>query len=166
MGDKRSKSKKLTIHDKNSIREFYKAHMSIKATQVQRWAAQQFGQSAHVTTIRRILKDERTIESYNIKEESAQCGFNNQRPKYPEHDREVANWVRTANSKNACVTGELILRAGQRIATKLNLSGRVSCSNGWLYRLQIRHNLKIYRLHGEAASAKFHNRRKRPVPRS
>ncbi|RHY27848.1 hypothetical protein DYB32_006490 [Aphanomyces invadans] len=129
------------------------AHMPIKATQVQRWATQQFGQSIHVTTIRRILKDERTIDSYNIKEESAKCRFNFQRSKYPEHDREVANWARTANSKNACVTGELILRAGQHIATKLNLSGRVSCSNGWLYRLQIRHNLKMYRLHGEAASA-------------
>ncbi|RHY51880.1 hypothetical protein DYB34_004871 [Aphanomyces astaci] len=153
MQNKRKQSKRLTIHDKNSIREYFKPNMPIKPAQVQRWTAEKFGHAVHITTIRRILKDERTLESYNIKKESAKARFNFQRPRHPELDTEVAAWVRMANTKNACVTGGLIARAGIKIASRLNLNGRVSCSKGWLHRLQIRHNLKMYRLHGEAASA-------------
>ncbi|RHY80077.1 hypothetical protein DYB31_012242 [Aphanomyces astaci] len=73
MQNKRKQSKRLTIHDKNSIREYFKANMPIKPAQVQRWTAEKFGHAVHITTIRRILKDERTLESYNIKKESAKA---------------------------------------------------------------------------------------------
>ncbi|ETV78280.1 hypothetical protein H257_07872 [Aphanomyces astaci] len=85
----------------------------------------------------RILRDKRKIETYNIKEELAKGRYNVQGPKYPELDKQVAEWVVMANAKNACVTGELIARKGLQIATELNLQDQVKCSHGWLYAVDV-----------------------------
>ncbi|ETV90449.1 hypothetical protein H310_14772 [Aphanomyces invadans] len=122
-------------------------------SELQTWASHEFGDNVHITTIRRIIKDERTTISYNIKDESAKTRKNFHRPRFPDLDMEVAQWVAMANEQQAGVTGRLIPRAATRIVSRLNLQGQVKCSNGWLNHMQIRHNLKMHRLHGEAASA-------------
>ncbi|KAH9146846.1 hypothetical protein AeRB84_009328, partial [Aphanomyces euteiches] len=69
---------------------------------------------------------------------------------FAELDRRVSLWIVDANEKNACLTGDMIMRKAQKIAKEMDLHDVVKCSKGWLYRLQIRHNLRMYRLHGEA----------------
>ncbi|RHY93924.1 hypothetical protein DYB35_002354 [Aphanomyces astaci] len=67
----KQQGKRLSIHEKNLIRAYYAFHVPIKTTAVQQWVTEQFGHTLHITTIRRILRDTRKIETNNIQEESA-----------------------------------------------------------------------------------------------
>ncbi|ETV78949.1 hypothetical protein H257_07736 [Aphanomyces astaci] len=67
----KQQGKRLSIHEKNLIRAYYASHVPIKTTAVQQWVTEQFGHTLHITTIRRILRDTRKIETNNIQEKSA-----------------------------------------------------------------------------------------------
>ncbi|RQM26301.1 hypothetical protein B5M09_007817 [Aphanomyces astaci] len=78
----KQQGKRLSIHE-NLIRAYYASHVPIRTTAVQQWVTEQVGHTLHITTIRRILRDKRKIETNNIKEESTKGRYNFQGAKIP-----------------------------------------------------------------------------------
>ncbi|ETV76887.1 hypothetical protein H257_09325 [Aphanomyces astaci] len=89
----------------------------------------------------------------NIDNAAANIRRNIKAPQQPEIDSQLAAWVVNANDKGASITGQVIKRKGQLLERELNLDGSIRFSNGWLHRFQQHNTFKMYRMHGEAASA-------------
>ncbi|KAH9097216.1 hypothetical protein Ae201684P_011937 [Aphanomyces euteiches] len=145
-------SKRLTLQKKDSIRQYYKSMAPQRYTTVIDWTYQQYGIKPHITTIRRILKDNHTCDYANINEAAANKRCYLRMPKFPELGSLVYAWVTRANAQGACITGAVIVRKALQFANELHIDGQVLCSVGWLVNFQRRHNLKMHRLHGEAMS--------------
>ncbi|KAH9103564.1 hypothetical protein LEN26_015263, partial [Aphanomyces euteiches] len=143
---------RLTLLQKQSMRDYHKANQHLTMADVSRWAAEQFNKVPDISNVRRILKDTRDYKTINIDTAKANSRFNMYPPKHIRLDKAMNEWVVNANDKNVAISGELIKHKAQQLAQQLNLQNDMKFSNGWLYRLQQRHNLKMFRLHGEAGS--------------
>jgi len=62
-------------------------------------------------------------------------------------------WISQVMSAGLFLSDLSIKEKGRKFANLFNVpSENIKCSNGWLYKFKYCNNLKIYRLHGEAAS--------------
>ncbi|KAF0683777.1 Aste57867_24161 [Aphanomyces stellatus] len=119
-----SSNKRLTLHQKQLLRDYYLAMKMLC-----RWVLDNFGQQIH-----------------NKKD------ANHREPALPDIEQELSIWIERANSANCSLTGDIIMRKAQQLAKDKNLITLVKFSKGWLYRFQQRRGLQMFRLHGEAAS--------------
>lgn len=75
---------------------------------------------------------------------------------FPEVEKALAAWVIQAEAQKPQIriTEELLKLKARHFACLLGIPMHEfhQCSNGWIYKFKVRHQLKSYRLHGEAAS--------------
>ncbi|CAK4091229.1 unnamed protein product, partial [Aphanomyces euteiches] len=121
-------------------------------TDIRKWVAKTFGMELNITTFRRIVRDTRPCMVANIDADATNNRCNLYKPRHPELDKKLAEWAVAANEKQACITGSVIMAKAKKLAHEMNLTNVGNVSRGWLYGFQRRHNVKMYRLHGESAS--------------
>ncbi|RQM29260.1 hypothetical protein B5M09_011795 [Aphanomyces astaci] len=143
---------RLTLGQKAQIPAHHVAIDNYTFTATCAWVVREFG-SLCICQVSRIVRDGRNHDMANIDNAAANIRRNIKAPQQPEIDSQLAAWVVNANDKGASITGQVIKRKGQLLERELNLDGSIRFSNGWLHRFQQHNTFKMYRMHGEAASA-------------
>ncbi|RHY29460.1 hypothetical protein DYB32_005117 [Aphanomyces invadans] len=112
-------SKRLTLHQKQVIREYYKKITPANMSLLRPWVVEQFGFAPHRTTLLRLVKDTRQWNFIATK--TAETRRNILPPRYPELEQQLYIWIKRANDRHCCLTGSIILRKAQQLAENMSL---------------------------------------------
>lgn len=112
--------------------------------------AKQFGITQ--STVSRIKKNQATL----IQDKVAGGNLERKRKRKSTHeevDKAVAKWFHQQRTKNAVISGPMLMEQAQKMAITMDVD--FTPSNGWLSRFKSRENITFTRICGEKASADF-----------
>jgi hypothetical protein len=147
---------RLTYGQKQELREYYAGASNCSYSDLGAWATDRFKlphPPARATLYRALQQPMTNLRSSTKSARDVASTLLEQR---------LINWIRkceelqlpvvtgaTICEKAARLRDEIVLTASAEVSTKLK---KLSFSNGWLYKFQLRHGLSSKRVHGEAAS--------------
>ncbi|QRW13379.1 tigger transposable element-derived protein 4 [Ceratobasidium sp. AG-Ba] len=146
----------LTFTEKLKILDFYHEHKARLTqqqvvTRVKAMGYTSFAQS----TLSGYLKDEPRIRAY-MSANPSRLHFKQQTSvKLPEVEAALFEWIKQRHGGGIRLTGALICEKAREFCRLFDIpeAQTLKFSNGWLSRLKARFGLRVYKFHGEAASA-------------
>ncbi|KAH9071741.1 hypothetical protein Ae201684P_022188 [Aphanomyces euteiches] len=148
-----SKPARLTLAQKDAIRDFARTLQTINMKDLGKWIHDNFSISVHRKTISTILNDTRCLDDACIDSDVATKRYNLKAPINVGLDRELLIWINKCDAMNVSITGDLIKEQALAIyETQPSPKKPMHFSSGWLYCFMKRHDLTSRRLHGERAS--------------
>ncbi|KAG8747572.1 hypothetical protein FRC10_000708, partial [Ceratobasidium sp. 414] len=146
----------LTFSEKLKILDFYHQHRARLTQQQVVTRVRAMGYSSFAqSTLSGYLKDEQRIRSYASAHPGRLHFKQHTTVKLPQVEEALYEWIKQKQEGGVCLTGALICEKARDFCRMLNVPEEktLKFSNGWLGRLKARFGLRVYKFHGEAASA-------------
>lgn len=139
----------LTATEKKALCLQKGENPSLKQHELSAWCEKRFGKPIKKNTVSDILKHAKkwlaVRDDCNV--------IKDMKCRYPQLETALWTWIITARSSQPtlCISDAMLLNKARKFGEELGITN-FEYSTGWLCRFKKRHNLKSYRVHGEAAT--------------
>ena len=157
---KRAEGKRVRLSQQQlaEISLYADKHKTMSREDVILWAVDKFSleNSPHESLISKLRKPENVAKYQELlSRETIQAKLESKSTRgalYEDVDKEMIKWITRLESCQAVLTDRLIQEKAAEVAVKLDLA-KFKASDGWLEGFKKRHNIRQFKLHGEAGSA-------------
>ena len=139
----------LTATEKKAICLQKAENPSMKQHELSAWCEKRFGKPIKKNTVSDILKEDKkwlaVRDDCNV--------IKDMKCRHPQLETALWTWITMARSAQPtlCISGAMLLTKARKFGEELGITD-FEYSTGWLCRFKKRHELKSYRVHGEAAA--------------